>query len=206
MKKAVALLALSVALTACKKEEPYDFGSSTAQATGTVRAPEQPENPPITTMAGTGPAATSAAPSTDAQFVQKAAIGGLAEVQLGQLAQTKATSADVKQFARMMVTDHTAANNELTQIATAKAISLPTDLDAEHKAVRDRLNTLSGAEFDREYMAAMVKDHNDAVTTFQTEANGGSDPELKAFAAKTLPKLQEHQRMATETSAKTAGQ
>lgn len=199
MKKAVAIIAAMLAITACKKEEPYEFGSSTAQATGTVRAPEQPENPPVTGMSG---GAAAAAPVTDSDFAQKAAIGGLAEVELGQMAQTKAASADVRQFGQMMVSDHTKANAELMNIAASKTLTLPRELDAEHRAVRDQLNALSGAEFDRQYMAAMVKDHNETVALFQAEANGGNDAELKAFAARTLPKLQDHLRVANEIAAK----
>src|SRR5688500_18752963 len=135
MKKTLIVIAATLALVACKKEEPYDFGSSTAQATGTVRAPEQPINPPITTMAGSTTAAS--APAGDQGFAQNAALGGLAEVELSQLAITKATNTEVKQFAQMMVADHSAANSELKTLATAKGLVLPTELDAEHKATRD---------------------------------------------------------------------
>jgi putative membrane protein len=201
MKKTLIVIAATLALVACKKEEPYDFGSSTAQATGTVRAPDQPINPPITTMAGSTTTA-AADVSGDQGFVQNAALGGLAEVELSKLAVNKATNAEVKQFAQMMVGDHTGANSELKTLAAAKGIALPTELDADHKATRDRLNTLSGAAFDRDYMAAMAADHNNAVTLFQNEATSGTDAELKAFAAKTLPKLQQHQTMASSVAAK----
>lgn len=208
MKKAVALFTVVVAVAGCQKqEEPYEFGSSTAQTTGTMRAPEQPDNPEVTTMSGTQAGDAAAAPvAGDAQFVARAAVSGLAEVQLGRLAQTKAASAEVKQFAQMMVADHTAANDELKRIAMAKTMNVPAAPDAMHKATIDRLAALSGAAFDREYMAAMVKDHNAAVALFESEANGGTDAELKAFAGKTLPKLRQHQSAASELAARVGQQ
>src|SRR5512140_2380360 len=95
---------------------------------------------------------------SDQVFVKKAAVGGMAEVELGTLAKDKASSDQVKQFANRMVTDHGKANDELKTLAQNKNITLPTDLDAKHKAVRDRLSKLSGEQFDRAYMQAMLKD------------------------------------------------
>jgi putative membrane protein len=122
----------------------------------------------------------------------EAAKGGMAEVQLSTLATTKAQNADVKKFAQQMIQDHTNANAELKQLAGKKNVTLPTDLDAEHKALKDKLSGLSGAEFDKEYVNAMVADHEKSVNLFKTQADGGTDAEAKAFAAKTLPKLQGH--------------
>lgn len=135
-------------------------------------------------------------------FVMKAAHGGLAEVKLGQLATEKALSADVKAFGQQMVDDHGKANDELKQLAASKGITLPTDLDATHQATYDRLSKLSGAEFDRAYMADMVKDHHEDVNEFRRESKSGSDPDVKAWAAKTLPTLEHHLQMAESTNAK----
>jgi putative membrane protein len=95
----------------------------------------------------------------DKKFVHEAAIGGMAEVELGKLAQQKAQSADVKQFGQRMEQDHGAANQQLMAIASAKGIDMPKQLDREHKQLRDKLAKADGAAFDREYMQAMVKDH-----------------------------------------------
>ena len=135
-------------------------------------------------------------------FATKAAIGGMAEVKLAELAKDKASSADVKAFAQRMHDDHSKANDELKQIASHKGITLPTDLDAKHQAMYDRLSKLSGADFDRAYMRDMVADHKEDVSEFKKEAERGTDPELKAFAAKTLPTLQEHLQLAQSTDAK----
>src|SRR6185437_11610509 len=126
-------------------------------------------------------------------FVMKAAGGGMAEVELGRLATEKASSPDVKQFGQRMIDDHGKANDELKGLATRKNITLPAAPDAKHKATQDRLSKLSGTAFDRAYMADMVADHNADVAEFMHASKMAKDPDVKAWAAKTLPTLQEHQ-------------
>jgi putative membrane protein len=101
-----------------------------------------------------------------------------------------------------MVTDHTAAGNKLKLLAAKKNILLPSQMDAQGREAVQRLSALSGKEFDRAYMETMVSDHEKAVSDFQTEANTGADAEVKAFAAKTLPTLKQHLRLARTTTAK----
>ena len=140
---------------------------------------------------------------TDAQgFATRAAQGGMAEVELGRLASQKAQNAEVKKFGQMMVQDHTNANTELKSLAGKKNITLPTALDAEHKAVMDKLQGLSGAEFDKAYMDAMVEDHEKTIDLFQAQADDGDDADMKAFASKTLPKLKQHLEMAESINGK----
>jgi len=135
------------------------------------------------------------------QFVNDAAQGGTAEVSLGRLAADKASDPDVKRFAQRMVDDHSKANDELTNIASSKGIQPSTNPDAKQQALMDRLGKLSGPEFDKAYMQAMVTDHDHDVSEFQRYSRSGSDPEVKAWAAKTLPTLQEHQQLAKQTAA-----
>jgi putative membrane protein len=145
------------------------------------------------------PAGTAAAgklSAADNKFVHEAAVGGMAEVSLGKLAADKATNPDVKQFAQRMVDDHSKANDELKAYASQKGVTLPADTDAAHKAVEARLSKLSGEAFDKAYMADMVKDHDKDVAAFKQASSTASDADLKAWAAKTLPTLQEHQKMA----------
>jgi len=125
-------------------------------------------------------------------FMTEAATGGMAEIELSRLAATKSQNAEVKKFAQKMIEDHTNANVELKQMAGKKNVTLPTALDAAHQAVKDKLSGLSGAAFDKEYVNAMVTDHEKTVGLFKTQADGGTDADAKAFAAKTLPKLQGH--------------
>jgi putative membrane protein len=138
----------------------------------------------------------------DKEFITKAAQGGMAEVELGQLALKQASSDDVKQFAQKMVDDHSKANDELKGLAASKSVTLPTDTGKENKAMMDKLAKLSGADFDREYMKHMVKDHNTDVALFEKQAKSGKDAETKAWAEKTLPTLREHQTMARNIAEK----
>ena len=137
---------------------------------------------------------------TDAKFMKEAAHGGLAEVELGNLAKDKASNDQVKQFASRMVDDHSKANDELKTLAGNKNVQLPTTLDAKDQALKDRLSKLSGQEFDRAYMQAMVKDHRTDVNEFRKASTSAKDPDVKAFAAKTLPTLEEHLKLAQQDS------
>ena len=129
---------------------------------------------------------------TDSTFVKKAAQGGMAEVELGQLATQKASSEEVKKLGQRMVDDHTKANDQLKKVAAEKNIQLPDGLDAKDKAIKARLEKLSGEQFDKAYMKDMVKDHKKDVAEFQKESQNGKDPAVKNFAQETLPKLQDH--------------
>ena len=142
----------------------------------------------------------SAKADSSQQFVKEAAIGGMAEVELGRLAADKASSDQVKKFGQRMVDDHGRANDELKTLAQNKNIDLPPSLDAKHKATMDRLSKLSGDAFDRAYMSEMVKDHRKDVNEFRNEAKSGKDPDVKAWAAKTLPTLEEHLKLAQDAN------
>ena len=128
----------------------------------------------------------------DTEFAVEAANGGMMEVQLGQLAQTNASSAAVKQFAAMIVKDHGAANDELKSIAQAKNITLPAAINEDAKKMYDDLAAKKGADFDKAYVDMMVDDHKKDIDKFEEEAKDGKSPELKAFAAKVLPVLKAH--------------
>jgi len=142
-----------------------------------------------TNVAATGGIAVTA---EDAKFATDAANGGLAEVALGKLAQTKATNPKVKSFADMMVTDHSKANDELAAIAKAKNITLPAAPDADHQKKLDDLSKLSGKDFDKAYVDAIVDGHKKTLDLMNMAAKDCKDSELKAFAAKTAPVVQTH--------------
>src|SRR3954469_11614734 len=148
-----------------------------------------------TSSRASGQSADAKNNSADHHFVMEAAVGGMAEVELGKLASEKASSDQVKQFGQRMVTDHSKANDELKTLAQSKNIMLPADLDGKHKATRDRLAKMSGDAFDRAYMQEMLEDHRKDVNEFRKESQSGKDPEVKAWAAKTLPTLEEHLTM-----------
>ncbi|MDF2432749.1 MAG: putative rane protein [Mucilaginibacter sp.] len=130
--------------------------------------------------------------SDDAKFATKAAAGGLAEVEIGKLAGQKTTNAQIKSFAAMMVTDHGKANDKLMAIAKAKNITLPATLDTDHQKKMDDLSKLSGADFDKAYVDAMVDGHKKTLDLMKDEAKNGKDVELKDFAASTAPIVQMH--------------
>ena len=136
----------------------------------------------------------------DRKFVEEAAMGGMTEVELGNLAQQKASNDQVKQFGARMVQDHTKANDELKQVASAKGIQLPTSLDKKHEKDVDRFQKMTGADFDKAYMSHMVDDHKKDVSDFKKEASSGKDADVKGFASKTLPTLQEHLQLAQTTN------
>jgi putative membrane protein len=153
-------------------------------------------------LAGAVMVGLAAAPvfAADEAFVMKVAKGGMAEVELGKLAAEKGSNDAVKKFGQRMVDDHGKANDELATLAKSKNITLPTEIGAEEKALRDRLTKLSGPAFDQAYMKAMVSDHVKDIAEFRTESRSGKDPDVKAWAAKTLPTLEDHLKQARDAS------
>jgi putative membrane protein len=140
----------------------------------------------------------------DADFVEKAASGGMMEVKLGEYASKNAASEDVRSFGQRMVTDHSKANAELKELAQKHGITVPTDMSAHHQAMADELMKKKGAEFDRAYMDAMVDDHTEDVEAFRAEAKEG-ESEVDRWAAKTVPTLESHLELAREVDAKVGG-
>ena len=153
-------------------------------------------------LAGAAAIGLAAAPvfAADEAWVMKIAKGGMAEVELGKLAAEKASSDAVKKFGQRMVDDHSKANDELKALAQSKKITLPTEIGPEEKALRDRLVKLSGPAFDQAYMKAMLNDHLKDVGEFRTESRSGKDPDVKAWAARTLPTLEEHLKLARDAN------
>ncbi|WP_428656146.1 DUF4142 domain-containing protein [Runella sp.] len=135
----------------------------------------------------------------DADFMMEAASGGMMEVELGQLASNKAVSSDVKKFAKMIVTDHTKANNELKALASQKNITIPAMLSEKHQKMVNDLTAKTGKEFDKKYIDMMVDDHKEDIKKFEKASEKCNDADVKAFAAKTLPTLKHHLEMAEKT-------
>lgn len=177
MKKQRASLLALAALGVCLSRTP---GLAFQQDTSTPKAGQ-----PQQAMLSAG----------DRRFMMEAARGGMAEVKLGQLAADRGSMDAVKQFGQRMVQDHGKANDELMQLAQQKGVMLPKGVGAKNQKVMTRLSGLSGAAFDRAYVSDMVKDHQKDIAMFQSEATRGKDADVRAWAAKTLPTLQEHYRM-----------
>ena len=132
-------------------------------------------------------AAATAAPLDDCTFVTEMSIAGMAEVQLGELAQQRGEHADVKSFGQMMVKDHTQANNELTAIAKSAGLTPARELDQKHRDLMTKLSTLKGEAFDRAYMDAMVSGHEEVLMKLQQRTSGGSTARADAPAAAAAP-------------------
>lgn len=145
-----------------------------------------------TNTAATGGIAVDEA---DAKFTTQAAVGGMAEVELGKMALDKSSNAQVKEFATMMVKDHGMANVELMSIAKQKNITLPSTVDDEHKKKMEDLSKKTGADFDKAYVNAMVDGHKSTLKLMEDESKDGKDADLKAFATKTAPIVQSHLEM-----------
>lgn len=141
-------------------------------------------------------------PKGDMKFVMEAASGGLLEVELGNYVAQAGSSPDVKAFAQRMVTDHSKANKELMMLAENKQIKIPKEMNRKHMKTYQKLKGMQGADLDKAYMKQMVKDHKDDVKAFGNEAKKGKDPDIKAFAANTLPTLQEHLKLAQDIQTK----
>lgn len=172
------------------------FGASQAQTTGSGTSATGGQSAPAAQPgAGTRnlPDKKDQIARADRKFIEEAANSGMFEVQVAQLAASKATDANVKSFASMLVDHHTAANNELTKIANAKGVELPA---APKRALRrdiEQLGKKSGAEFDRDFVRDVgIKAHEKDIKLFQKASKDVKDAELKAFVDKTLPTLQEH--------------
>jgi len=134
----------------------------------------------------------TAAPISDKLFAAAAAGAGMSEVAMGELALQRGADSETKTFAQTMVADHSKANKELMALAGAKGIPLPATLPVQDQAAAEVLGGLQGEMFDREYAKQQLAAHLCAVQLFHAEATRGQDPDLKAFAAKTLPHLKQH--------------
>ena len=170
----------------------FALGCSKERAQESPAGQQPSSNPSATDQSVTTNAQSAALNPDDRAFIEKAAVGGKAEVELGQLALQKAQNDQVKQFAQRMVTDHSQANSELVSMGDKMSLTLPTELDKEHQDIKDKLSKLNGAKFDKEYMNAMVDDHQKDVNEFQKESSNAINSDVKAFASKTLPTLQQH--------------
>ncbi len=191
------------ALCFAQNREPYPQNGTTGAPgqSNPMGAPAQPGVPgQMGTMndAQTGQMGTTSAQMADHAFMKKAAEGGMAEVQMGQLAQQNGQSQQVKEFGQRMVTDHSKANDELKQVAQQQGVQLPDSPSAKQKAEYKRLSKLHGDAFDDAYAKLMVSDHKKDVAEFQREADSGNNPEVKNWAGQTLPTLKEHLQLAEQ--------
>lgn len=142
----------------------------------------------------------------DRNFAEHAMAGGMMEVQLGKLADQRAAHDGVKRFGQRMVTDHSKANQQLSEIGAQLGLAPPSELPREQSRTVEKLAGLSGAEFDRAYMAAMIDDHKKDIGEFRKQADKGENPRLREFAQDNVAILEQHLRLAEDTQARLGGQ
>jgi putative membrane protein len=187
---------LTAALVAIGIFVPLEF-RAVAQTSSPTTPQDQPSTLPNSTTAPGQSSTQSNLSKADQQFMVKAAQGGMAEVQMAQLAAQNSSSDAIKDYAQRMIQDHTQANNQLMALAAQKGVTLPTTLDSKQQATYDKLSKLTGANFDKAYIkAAGINAHTQQAALFQHEAQKGQDPDVKAFAAQVLPIVQDHLQMA----------
>jgi putative membrane protein len=191
MRSLLTALALSVGMlalpAAAQTGNPAGMTPGTPQAAPGAPAPHQPNQP-------------------DRIFIREATIAGMAEVETSKLAEQKGQSDAVKNFGRQMVRQHTTANDRLATLAKADNVPQPGEFDHEHQAMRERLETLSGAAFDRAYIQGQRADHQRTAQLLEYEIGSGQDAELKTFASETLPIVLQHLQMAQDIDAQMVGQ
>ena len=206
--KRLALATLSGTVLLCpvlvRAQMPPMQGQPTPQQTNQQQ--QQPGlNPnPSTDMQESSGSGTSGQMMKDKIFLRKAAEGGMAEVQLGKLAADKASDQQVKDFGAKMVKDHTELNEEMKPIADSVGVMLPKKISQKDQAEYDKLNGLSGTDFDTEYLTYMVKDHHADLHEFRMELAGTTDPTLKAAVLKGAKVIREHTSM-VDSLAKSKG-
>ena len=188
---------VSLALGAMAQTTPSTAGDSTRQSTGAT-----------STTTGTGTSADATGAARDSKhsakrtagegvspqtFASKAAVMSKAEIELANLALNNTKNEEIRLYAERMIKDHTAADAKLKKIASKESLTLPQSLDAEHRAVKDKLASLKGDAFDREYRKQMAKSHDKAVALFESASQTEQMPEdLREFAASTLDTLEDH--------------
>lgn len=196
----IGAIALLIALAGCSGDGSYSESSSAAYTPYSPYAPpgtsQAPQPGGVQALSGTTGASASGGTgqltAADQAFVIGATQRGAAEVQLGRLAEQRASDASVRDFGRRMVQQHSQANQELMQIASRLGVSPPTTLSPAAQAVQSQLQQLSGSSFDRQYLEQQYADHSVQLTMFRFAADNAANPELRSFAQKNAPVVEQH--------------
>ena len=189
MRKLFLLTAMSafccVMLAACGESTNTKVTTTAGNAANTVA---NTATSAANTVANAVSNATTSGPES---FMKDAAQGGMAEVKMGELATKNAKDPEIKKFGQMMMTDHGAAGKDLEALAKKKNVTLPTDIGS-HQSTHDKLSKMTGDDFDKAYVNAMVNDHESDLSAFEKQAANSTDPDVKAFAAKVVPVIKKH--------------
>jgi putative membrane protein len=207
--RTIRLATLAGSMLLCGATALAQMGSSPGASPQQTNpgAAQQQSQPGMSQDPSMNPTATpDGGPSpSDKMFVEDALKGGMAEVQLGQLAVQKSSNPDVKQFGQKMVDDHTKMGEQMKTVAQQIGAKVPSDLSKKDKAIVAKLQALNGSDFDKAYMKDMVKDHKADLNDFTTEAQNGSSPVVKNAAMQGSQIIKEHLQMAQQIDQKTSG-
>ena len=140
--------------------------------------------------------------AADVKFIKTEAAAGKAEVKISELAVTKADNADIKMLAGVLVTDHTAVNEQLAALATQKGVELSVVISPAHAQSVQKLEKLSGVEFDKEFLVVIIADHKKCISNFETASKDAKDADLRVWVDKTIPALKSHLEKAEALSMK----
>jgi len=195
---AAALIATALAILPASAQQSSQKSSATDEPTSTSGASSS-SGESMSESPSTSGASTTTLSEKDRNFIQEAAQGGMAEVRMGELGQQKATSPEVKALAKTLQDDHQKANDELANIAKSKGMDIPSGL-GPHESAISSLENKQGADFDRAFVHDAIRDHNKDIAAFERAANNLDDPDLKAFAQKTVPVLRNHLSTAEQAS------
>ena len=193
MKNSILTLLAVAAMVSCNKKDSVSTNSSVDSTDMSSTAPmDSPQTLNDSATVSSTVSDAKALSTQDKTFVDAAAKGGMMEVMMGELAAANATNASVKSLGQMIAKDHKAANEELKKWAGSVNYSLPASLDASQQKMHDDLKVKKGADFDKAYVDMMVNDHKKDIAAFKKESTDGTDANVKAFATKTLPTLENH--------------
>jgi putative membrane protein len=186
----VSAIALLFGASVASAQSTQNSSTGTQSTQGTQGATSQPAN----TTATTGRSAASGTVSrADKKLMVEMAQANLAEIEAAHIAQSKTQNDQVRNFAQQMIDDHTRALQDLQQLAQAKGVTLPTEADSKHKKMGQKMRAMSGASFDRRYMAQSgVSDHKKTDSLLRRVQSRASDPDLKALAARLQPVVEQH--------------
>ncbi|UOQ75567.1 DUF4142 domain-containing protein [Hymenobacter sp. 5516J-16] len=205
----LGLLSLGSCGNSSTENAAADGGATGTEATGAntadtemASASTMPSSDTSAAMATDGPTAPH---STDPEFMMSAAHSDQNEIQLSKMALEKGVTGMAKDHANQMITDHTKSTADLKPIAQKKGVTLPTDMDAEHKAIAAQMKNLSGKEFETKYMAQMLLDHQKTVNTMMAHKQMTQDADLQGFITKTTPVVQAHLAMFKQHAGSAAG-
>jgi putative membrane protein len=191
-KRAIVFLALPFVFACNNSSNDSVQKADSANEAKTDTSTSMNTNPSTDTSNKMSTGGTMSVDKSTSEFMTKVADVGMTEVKLGQMAQDKGMSQRVKDFGAMMVKDHTAAGDELKNMARQKNVTLPETMSNDHQKKTDDLNKKTGKDFDKAYMKAMVDGHQSTVNDFEKASKDTKDADVKAWVDKTLPTLKMH--------------